>query len=107
MARTSLSAPIDADGVKVDKLEKLIAEHKPKLIYLIPTFGNPSGAMLSLARRKRVLELAVKYQVLVVEDDPYGELYFGNAPPPADGLEQRSDRLARDAGALRSASAKC
>ena len=78
-----INAPIDADGVKTDELEKLIAEHKPKCVYLIPTFGNPSGAMLSLARRKKVLELAVKYQTLVVEDDPYGDLYFGEAPPPS------------------------
>ncbi|RZL90431.1 MAG: PLP-dependent aminotransferase family protein, partial [Variovorax sp.] len=54
-----------------------------KFVYLIPTFGNPSGAMLSLERRKKVLELAVKYQTLVVEDDPYGDLYFGEAPPPS------------------------
>ncbi len=78
-----VTAPIDADGVKVDVLEQLIVEHKPKFIYLVPTFGNPSGAMLSLARRKRVLELAVQYKVLVVEDDPYGELYFGAPPPPS------------------------
>ena len=78
-----VSAPIDADGVQVDVLEQLIVQHKPKLIYLIPTFGNPSGAMLSLARRKRVLELAAQHQVLVVEDDPYGELYFGEPPPPS------------------------
>ncbi|RYY62201.1 MAG: PLP-dependent aminotransferase family protein, partial [Comamonadaceae bacterium] len=78
-----VSAPIDADGVKTDELEKLIAEHRPKFVYLIPTFGNPSGAMLSLERRKKVLELAVKYQTLVVEDDPYGDLYFGAAPPPS------------------------
>ena len=78
-----ISAPIDANGVKTDELEKLIAEHKPKFVYLIPTFGNPSGAMLSLERRKKVLELAVKYQTLVVEDDPYGDLYFGEAPPPS------------------------
>ncbi|MES2635576.1 MAG: PLP-dependent aminotransferase family protein [Pseudomonadota bacterium] len=78
-----VSAPVDADGVKVDVLERLIQEHKPKLVYLIPTFGNPSGATLSLARRKRVLELAVKYNVLVVEDNPYGDLYFGEAPPPS------------------------
>jgi DNA-binding transcriptional MocR family regulator len=50
---------------------------------LIPTFGNPSGAMLSLARRKKVLALAVKYNTLVVEDDPYGDLYFNEAPPPS------------------------
>ena len=78
-----VSAPIDADGVMVDELERLIIEHKPKLVYLIPTFGNPSGAMLTLARRKRVLELAAQYQVLVVEDDPYSELYFGAPPPPS------------------------
>ena len=78
-----ISAPVDANGVKTDELEKLIAEHKPKFVYLIPTFGNPSGAMLSLERRKKVLELAVKYQTLVVEDDPYGDLYFGDAPPPS------------------------
>ena len=76
-----ISAPIDADGVKTDELEKLIAEHKPKFVYLIPTFGTPSGATLSLERRKKVLELAVKYQTLVVEDDPYGDLYFNDAPP--------------------------
>ncbi|NTV87296.1 MAG: PLP-dependent aminotransferase family protein, partial [Burkholderiaceae bacterium] len=78
-----ISAPIDGHGVKTDELEALIAEHKPKFVYLIPTFGNPSGAMLSLARRKQVLEMAVKHQTLIVEDDPYGDLYFGEAPPPS------------------------
>ena len=78
-----ISAPIDGNGVKTDELEKLIAEHQPKFVYLIPTFGNPSGAMLSLERRKAVLEMAVKHNTLIVEDDPYGDLYFGEAPPPS------------------------
>ncbi|WP_211297695.1 PLP-dependent aminotransferase family protein [Ottowia oryzae] len=78
-----VSAPVDGDGVQVDKLEQLIVEHRPRFIYLIPTFGNPSGAMLSLERRKRVLELAVKYQTLIIEDDPYGDLYFDAPPPPS------------------------
>ncbi|QBK06554.1 PLP-dependent aminotransferase family protein [Hylemonella gracilis] len=78
-----IGAPIDAQGVQVDKLEQLIAEHKPRFVYLIPTFGNPSGATLSLERRKRILELAVKTQTVVIEDDPYGDLYFGEAPPPS------------------------
>ena len=78
-----VSAPIDGDGVQVDELEKLIQQHKPKFVYLIPTFGNPSGAMLSLERRKAVLEMAVKHNTLIVEDDPYGDLYFGDAPPPS------------------------
>eukprot|EP01036_Dinobryon_divergens_P040054 gene40054-52899_t len=78
-----IGAPIDAHGVDVDRLEQLIAEHKPKLVYLIPTFGNPSGATLSLERRLRVLELAARTRTLVVEDDPYGELYFDQSPPPS------------------------
>ena len=78
-----VSAPIDGEGVQVHELERLITEHKPKFVYLIPTFGNPSGAMLSLERRKRVLELAVKYQTLIIEDDPYGDLYFDAPPPPS------------------------
>lgn len=78
-----ISAPIDANGVKTDELEKLIAQHKPKFVYLIPTFGNPSGALLSLERRKQVLAMAVKHNTLIVEDDPYGDLYFGEAPPPS------------------------
>jgi DNA-binding transcriptional MocR family regulator len=78
-----MGVPIDADGVQVDALEDMIKTHRPKLVYLIPTFGNPSGATLSLERRLRVLELAVQYQVVVVEDDPYGDLYFGEAPPPS------------------------
>jgi DNA-binding transcriptional MocR family regulator len=78
-----IGAPIDANGVDVDRLKQLIDEHKPKLVYLIPTFGNPSGATLSLERRLRVLELAARTRTLVVEDDPYGELYFDRAPPPS------------------------
>ena len=93
-----IGAPIDADGVDVDKLEQLIEQHKPKLVYLIPTFGNPSGATLSLARRKRILEIAARTQTLVVEDDPYGELYFDQPPPPSllalsDGVPGSRDWL--------------
>ena len=78
-----ISAPIDPGGVQVDQLEKLIVEHKPKLVYLIPSFGNPSGAMMPLERRQKILQLALEHKVLVVEDDPYGELYFDQPPPPS------------------------
>ena len=93
-----IGAPIDADGVDVDKLEQLIEQHKPKLVYLIPTVGNPSGATLSLARRKRILEIAARTQTVVVEDDPYGELYFDQPPPPSmlalsDGVPGSRDWL--------------
>ena len=78
-----VSAPVDGQGVDTEALERLIVEHRPKFVYLIPTFGNPSGGLLDLARRKAVLQMAVKYQTLIVEDDPYGDLYFGQAPPPS------------------------
>lgn len=78
-----VSAPVDGDGVDVDRLEQLIVEHRPKFVYLIPTFGNPSGATLTLERRKRVLEIAAKHQTLIVEDDPYGDLWFDAPPPPS------------------------
>ncbi|NBU18893.1 MAG: PLP-dependent aminotransferase family protein [Betaproteobacteria bacterium] len=71
-----LGVPIDAHGVQVDKLEAMIQQHKPKLVYIIPTFGNPSGALLTKERR-------LKYKTIVIEDDPYGDLYFGEAPPPS------------------------
>ncbi|MFG5777927.1 PLP-dependent aminotransferase family protein [Comamonas sp. J-3] len=78
-----ISAPIDDNGVITEELDKLIAEHQPKLVYLIPTFGNPSGVLLSQERRKQVLEMAVRHQTLIVEDDPYGDLYFDAPPPPS------------------------
>ena len=78
-----VGAPIDGNGVQVDQLEALIKTHRPKFVYLIPTFGNPSGALLSLERRRRVLQLAVQYQTVIVEDDPYGDLYFDAPPPPS------------------------
>ncbi len=86
-----IGAPIDEQGVDVDQLEALMAQHQPKLVYLIPTFGNPSGATLSRERRQRILEIAVRTQTLVVEDDPYSELYFHQSPP--DSLLALSDRV--------------
>ena len=78
-----ITAPVDDNGVDVDALEALIDQHKPKFVYLIPTYGNPSGATLSLERRKRLLSMALQKQTLLVEDDPYGDLYFDQEPPPS------------------------
>ncbi len=76
-----VSAPVDEQGVIAESLECLIVERSPKLIYLIPSFGNPSGLLLTLERRKQLLEIAVRHQVYLVEDDPYSDLYFGDVPP--------------------------
>lgn len=70
------------DGMDMDMLEQKIIECKPRLIYTIPTFQNPAGVTMSLAKRQRMAKLAEKYNVLVVEDDPYRDLrYAGEALP--------------------------
>ena len=74
--------PVESDdeGLRMDALEEAIRKHHPKLIYTIPTFQNPTGVTLPLARRKRIAELAAQYDVLVAEDDPYHSLrYRGQA----------------------------
>jgi len=78
-----LEIPSDDDGMDTQALEKmLLAGARPKLLYVVPTFANPTGATLPLARRRQLLELAVRYQMLVIEDDPYGELRFAGMPQP-------------------------
>ena len=84
--------PTDEDGLDVDALEKILATSRPKFLYVIPNFGNPSGALMSLERRKRLLDVAVRHNLLLVEDDPYGELYFDAPPPPSlYALSQQTD----------------
>ena len=67
--------PATADGMDMDKLEEALKTQKNvKLIYTIPNFQNPSGVTMSLEKRKRMYELAKQYNVLIIEDNPYGEL---------------------------------
>ncbi len=77
-----IGVEVDEQGMMVDNLEALLLQHKPKFIYTVATFANPSGATMNLERRKRLLELAVKHQVFVIEDDPYGELRSRGSPLP-------------------------
>ena len=76
-----LGVPADSDGMRVDLLETILARHRPRLIYVQPTFQNPTGAVMSPERRRRLLLLARRYQTPILEDDPYGEMYFGGPPP--------------------------
>jgi 2-aminoadipate transaminase len=66
----------DDEGIVPESLEEVAARTRPKLLYTIPNFQNPSGRLMTQARRARVLELAAKYDFLVIEDDPYGELVY-------------------------------
>jgi 2-aminoadipate transaminase len=70
-----ISVPSDENGMIVDRLEEAL-RIGPKFIYVLPNFQNPSGTTLSLERRKKLVELADRYGVPIVEDDPYGQLRF-------------------------------
>lgn len=80
-----LEVPVDEDGMLVEALEELVGRsgRRPKAIYAIPTFQNPSGATLSLDRRHRLLELARSWGSVVIDDDPYGELRFEGGSLPS------------------------
>lgn len=83
-----IGVEMDDDGVILEDLERKMAQHKPKLVYLIPNFQNPSGRTMSLERRKGALALARKYKVRVLEDDPYGCLrYEGEHLPSLKSLD--------------------
>ena len=75
--------PTDGEGVIVEAAEELIKTHHPKLMYVIPTFQNPTGITLSLERRKALAALAAKYGVVVAEDDPYRDLRYSGDPLPS------------------------
>ncbi len=80
-----LRCPVDGEGMIVDAIPPLVGQagRRPKLIYVIPNFQNPGGATLSPARRHRLLELAERYEALILEDDPYGLLHYDAPPPPS------------------------
>jgi 2-aminoadipate transaminase len=72
----------DAEGMEPGALRSALERYRPRLIYCLPTFQNPSGATMSLSRRHMLLELAQRYQTPILEDDPYGELFYADQPPP-------------------------
>jgi len=76
---------LDENGMNVDELENKLEENKKKgtsikIVYVVPNFQNPTGVTLSEQRRRRLVELARKYNFLIIEDDPYGELRFSGDP---------------------------
>jgi len=72
--------PCDERGLDPEALPGLIAEHRPKFLYLVPTFQNPTGRTLPEARRRELAQVAAEHGLWVIEDDPYGELrYDGRA----------------------------
>ncbi len=89
----AIPIPCDEGGLDPDALEALIAQHRPTLLYTVPTFHNPTGRTLSLERRVALAEVAERTGVWIVEDDPYGELrYSGEALPAVASLPAAHER---------------
>jgi len=83
-----IGVPQDEGGMRMDLLEAVLVKlaarkKKPKFIYVVPDFQNPSGVTLSLERRKKLLDLAYEYEVPILEDSPYRDLRFKGEPVPA------------------------
>lgn len=79
----------NADGLDLDDLEVKIKTHKPKLLYVVPTFSNPTGKCYSIENRKGILALCERYGVMILEDDPYSKLRFnGEFVPSIKSLDK-------------------
>ena len=79
-----LPIPVEGDGLDVDALAAACAEGRaPRLIYVIPNFQNPSGATISLEKRRALVEVCERNDILILEDDPYGKLRFEGEPLPS------------------------
>ena len=84
-----IGIPVDEDGMRTDILASILERERPKLIYSLPTYQNPSGAVMSVERRRHLLELASRWHVPILEDDPYSELrYEGNPLPSLKALDE-------------------
>lgn len=88
-----VAVPCDAEGVEPDALDALVLRERPKLLYTVPTFQNPTGRTMPGARRAAVAEIAARRGLWLVEDDPYGELrYEGERVPWLSSYEGARDR---------------
>lgn len=85
------TVPMDKEGLRLDLLEGILSHHRPKFIYTMPTFQNPTGKTQSLKKRKQLLELAYHYQIPILEDAPYYHLrYEGEHLPPIKAMDQNN-----------------
>jgi 2-aminoadipate transaminase len=86
----------EPDGIDVDDLDRVWQRERAagkivKLLYLVPNFQNPTGVLMSLEKRRQVLAWAERRDLLIVEDDPYGSLYFEDVTAPAETRPMRAD----------------
>lgn len=87
-----ITVPMDEEGMICDHLEPLIEQHKPKFIYINSSYHNPTGVVLSMERRKKLLELSYRYRIPVVEDDEASELFLsGDRIPSLKSMDPREN----------------
>ncbi len=85
----AVGVPVDAEGMQTAGLEASIVEHRPRLIYVAPTYHNPTGTVMPLHRRRQLLDIAAHYRLPVLEDAVYEPLsYAGTPPPPLKALDE-------------------
>ena len=85
--------PIDENGLNIDALEAALAEQVPAFVYVIPSYHNPGGHCMSTERRTRLIELSQRHGFLIVADEVYHLLHYGDPPPPAFGTMIESDTV--------------
>src|SRR5437588_789617 len=84
-----ISVPVGDTGMDLNVLEDLLSQRRAKLIYVVPSFHNPTGVTMSVAKRRRLIEIAAQYRVPIVEDDIYRELrYSGPELPPLKAMDE-------------------
>lgn len=83
-SRGAVVVPVRMDerGLSIKHLIQTLDHYSPKLVYTMPTFQNPTGRVMSIRRRKELLDLAQEMNFLILEDDPWSEIYFDELPPP-------------------------
>lgn len=85
---------MDENGLIIEEVEEKIKQYNPKIIYTMPTFHNPTGITLSVDRRKKLAELGSKYDVIILEDDPYREIrYDGEHLPAIKSFDQTGNTV--------------
>lgn len=77
-----LQMETDAEGLIPESVEDILKNNNVKFVYTVPTFQNPSGKTIGVERRQKIAEIIMKYDALLIEDDPYGELRYSGEPVP-------------------------
>ena len=83
-----VGVPLDSEGIRLDCLEQVVREHRPRFLYTVPNFQNPTGICMSEQRRRDLMALAERFNLPIVEDDIYGQIAFSTTPGTLKSLDR-------------------